>query len=185
MHAQNCLGVVCVLVWCAVSEQGLIGPFKLEDYVTGENYAIMLDSFFLPHLRQRRCSLHAQWFQQDGARPHTTPEVLEFLHSKFQHRSVQTFPTTIPVRILTVTTQSRFKSVWLLHLGLSEGQSVQQCSPNSAWTEGEDQGKLCTGHKRDAHLCYTELFIRSSNGSIVPRGSHRACQPHRYTYVKF
>jgi len=48
----------------------------------------MLDSFFLPQLRRRRCSLHAQWFQQDGARPHTTPEVLEFLHSKFQHRIV-------------------------------------------------------------------------------------------------
>ena len=75
-----------VLVWCAVYAQGLIGPFMFEDYVTGENYAMMLDSFFLPQLRQRRCSLHAQWFQKDGARPHTTPEVLDFLHSKFQHR---------------------------------------------------------------------------------------------------
>jgi hypothetical protein len=37
------------------------------DYVTGENYAMMLD-FFLPQLR--RCSLHTEWFQQDGARPH-------------------------------------------------------------------------------------------------------------------
>jgi len=77
-----------VLVWCAVSAQGLIGPFIFEDYVTGGNNAMMLDPFFLPQLRQRRCSLHAQRFQQDGARPHTTPEVLEFLHSKFQHRIV-------------------------------------------------------------------------------------------------
>jgi hypothetical protein len=58
-----------------------------EDYVTGENYAMMLDSFH-PQLRRRRRSLHAQWFQQDGARPHATPEVLEFLHSKFQQRIV-------------------------------------------------------------------------------------------------
>jgi len=43
---------------------------------------------FLPQLRRRRCSLNAQWFQQDGARPHTIPQVLEILHSKFQHRIV-------------------------------------------------------------------------------------------------
>jgi len=79
LHAQK------VLMWCAVSTQSLTGPFMFEDYVNGENYAMMLDSFFLPQLRRRQCSLHAQWFQQDGARPHTTPEVLEFLHSKFQH----------------------------------------------------------------------------------------------------
>ena len=42
LHAQK------VLVWCAVSAQGLIGPFMFEDYVTGENCAIMLDSSFLP-----------------------------------------------------------------------------------------------------------------------------------------
>jgi hypothetical protein len=47
---------------------------------------MMLDSFFLPQVRWRRYSLHVQWFQQDGARRRTTPQVLEFLHSKFQHR---------------------------------------------------------------------------------------------------
>ena len=118
---------------------------------------MMLDSF-LPQLKRRQCSLHAQWFQQDGARPHTTPEVLEFLHSKFQHRSDQSFPTAIPVRILKATMQPRFKSMWFLPLGLSEGKSVQQCSPNSAWTEGEDQGKVCTGHKRNAHPLYRNLY---------------------------
>jgi len=128
------------LMWCAVSAQGLIGPFMFEDYVTGENYVMMLDSFL--HQLRRRCSLHAWWYHQDGARPHTTPEVLEILHSKFQHRSVQSFSTAIPVRILMATMQSRFKSVWLLPLGLSEGQNVQQCSLNSVWTEGEDQGKF-------------------------------------------
>jgi len=99
--------------------------------------------------------------------------------------SVQSFPSAIPVRILMATMQFRFKSAWLLSLGLSEGQSVQQCSPNSAWTEGEDQGKLCTGHKRNAQPCCTEPCITSSSGSRVPRGSHRACHPQRYPYVEF
>jgi hypothetical protein len=68
---KSTLHALKVLVWCAVSAQGLIGPFMFEDYVTGENYAMMLDSFLLS--QQRQHSLHAQWFQQDGARPHTTP----------------------------------------------------------------------------------------------------------------
>ena len=49
---------------------------------------MMLDSFFLAQLRRRRSFLHAQWFQQAGVRTHTTPEVLEFLHSKFLIRIV-------------------------------------------------------------------------------------------------
>jgi len=93
LHAQK------VLVWCAVSVQGLIEPFMFEAYITGENYTMMLDSFFFPQLRQRRCSVRAQWFQQDGARPHTTPEVLEFLHSKFQHRILSScFPQQFQCR---------------------------------------------------------------------------------------
>ena len=39
-------------------------------------------------------------------------------------------------RTLTLWNTFGFKSVWLLPLALSEGQSVQQCSPNSARTEG-------------------------------------------------
>jgi hypothetical protein len=52
-------------------------------------------------------------------------------------------------------------------------------------TEGEDQGKLCTGHKRNAEPYCTELCTTSSSVSRVPRGSHRACRPQRYPYVKF
>jgi len=57
LHAQK------VLAWCAVSAQGLIGPFKFENYVTGKNYAMTFDSLLLPQLRLRRDCLHAQWFQ--------------------------------------------------------------------------------------------------------------------------
>jgi hypothetical protein len=63
--------------------------------------------------------------------------------------------------------------------------SVQQCSPSSAWTEREDQGKSWTGHKRNAHPCCREPCIKSSSGSRAPTGSHRACHPQRYPYVKF
>jgi hypothetical protein len=88
-------------------------------------------------------------------------------------------------RTLTLWVTFGFKSVWLLPLGLSEEQSVLQCTLKCARTEGEDEGKLCTGHKRNARPCSTELCIMSSSVSRVPRGSHRACHPQRYPYVKF
>jgi hypothetical protein len=113
------------LVWCAVSAQGLIEPFIFED-LFGENYGMMVDSFFLPQLRRRRCSLHAQWFQQDGTRPHTTPDVLELLHSKFQHlivsnRFPQKFQCGFSWPPCSPDLNPRDYFLW----GLSEGQNVQ------------------------------------------------------------
>jgi hypothetical protein len=67
-----------------------------EDYVTEKNDVMMLVSSFLHQLRWRLFSFHAQWFQKDGARPHTIPDVLEFMHSKFQHRIMtKRFPQQI------------------------------------------------------------------------------------------
>ena len=176
LHAQK------VLVWCAVSVQGLIGPLMFEDYVNGENYAMKLDSSFLPQLRRRRCSLYARWFQQDGARPHTTPEVLEFLHSKFQNRIVSNrFPQQFQCGFSWPPCSPDLNPCDYFLWGYLKDKMFS----SAPWTEGEDQGKLCTGHKRNAHPCCTELCITSSSGSRVLRGSHRACHPQRYTYVKF
>lgn len=93
-----------------------------DDRVTRESYAMILDSFLIPEL----C------FQQDGAGAHTTPDVLEFLHYEFQHRVVSNrFPQQFLCGFSWPTMQSRAKSVCLLPLGVSEGQSVQQWSLKS------------------------------------------------------
>jgi hypothetical protein len=82
--------------------------------------------------------------------------------------------------------RTRFVEEFSDHLQQNtDEQSVQHCSLNSAWTEGEDQGKLRTGHKRNAHLCCTELCITSWSSSRVPRGSLRARHLQHYLYVKF
>jgi hypothetical protein len=162
------------LVWCAVSAQGLIGPFMLEDYVAAENYAMMLDSFFLPQLRQRTCSLHAQWFQQDGARPHTTPEVLEFLHSKFQHHIVSNrFPQQFQCGFSWPPCSPGLKPCDYILWGCLKDRVFS----SSPWTLPELMERI-------KESC-AELCIMSSSGSRVSRGSHQACHTQRYTYVKF
>ena len=44
--------------------------------VTGARYKRMLDDFLDPELERLGILLHQVWFQQDGAAPHTTREVL-------------------------------------------------------------------------------------------------------------
>ena len=73
-----------VNVWCAVLDDQLIGPFVLEDRLTGEAYLRFLQEE-LPRLledvplnkRDRMC------FQHDGAPPHSSLEVINFLNYRF------------------------------------------------------------------------------------------------------
>lgn len=58
-----------VNVRCGLSSRRLIGPFRFEGIVTGENYLTMLDDFIVPVIR----ALYGNdnfYFQQDGATLH-------------------------------------------------------------------------------------------------------------------
>ncbi len=74
-----------VNVWCAVTPDGLIGPyFHDASTVNGDRYLDMLEEFFPPNL-----SLRLQkegFFQQDGAPCHFTLRVREFLQKHFGDR---------------------------------------------------------------------------------------------------
>ena len=61
-------GARSVMVWCAISEKGVIGPYFFEnESVTGDSYKKMLRYFLFPRLRDYPQDLI---FQQDGAPPH-------------------------------------------------------------------------------------------------------------------
>jgi len=77
-----------VTAWCAVSMQGVIGPFFFEERghtvtVTASRYRNMLSGFFVPELHRRGIPLDKVWIQQDGATAHTTAGVLSFLQQTF------------------------------------------------------------------------------------------------------
>ena len=142
----------------------------------------MLNSF-LPQLRRRRCSLHAQWFQQDGARPHNTPEVLKFLHSKFQHRILSNrFPQQFQCGFSWPPCSPYLNRcdyfLWSYLKDKVFSSAPRTLSELKEWIK-ESGAQVTRG------MLTRVLQNLSSSGSRVPRGSHRACHPQRYPYVKF
>ena len=82
-------------VWCAISSQGIIGPYFFEENeravtVNGTRYRAMLQDYFFPSLRRlvRTRALRKQWFQQDGATCHTANDTLSLLSGMFQQRII-------------------------------------------------------------------------------------------------
>ena len=77
-----------VTVWCGLSKRGIIGPYFFQSRgrtatVTGGRYGEMLDTFLIPELQRQHIPLRRVWFQQDGATPHTTRQVLARLQAHF------------------------------------------------------------------------------------------------------
>ena len=56
-----------VMVWLALSSNGLIGPFFFVENVTGDSYLQMLKDFFWPSVSNWN-NLEELWFMQVGAR---------------------------------------------------------------------------------------------------------------------
>lgn len=82
-----------LVVWCAMSSTGIIGPFFFRDAkgncanVTGVNYLQMLQEYAIPQLRARG-NLDNVFFQQDGAPAHYAIIVRDFLNVTFPDRWV-------------------------------------------------------------------------------------------------
>jgi transposase len=76
-----------VMVWCGIWGDEIIGPFFFENTVTGQSYLNLLENDLDPVLDDailgRRRTM---WFQQDGAPPHFSLVVREWLDNKFRNR---------------------------------------------------------------------------------------------------
>lgn len=85
-----------VTVWVAMRHGGgIIGPFFFEDdrgetvTVTQERYVSeALEPFWRELKRRRGIRRHEEWFQQDGAPPHTAKRSLEWLEEHFPDRHI-------------------------------------------------------------------------------------------------
>lgn len=73
-----------VVVWGGVWKGGVVGPFFFDENVNGDNYLAMLQEFLVPFLRQKRIVSKIR-FQQDGAPPHWSRKVRQFLDRAFPH----------------------------------------------------------------------------------------------------
>jgi len=73
-----------VNVWCAVLDDQLIGPFILEGHLTGEAYIRFLQEELPLLLEDGPLNKRGHmYFQHDGAPPHFSSEVRNFLNYRF------------------------------------------------------------------------------------------------------
>lgn len=90
LHVEKCTA------WCAISSNGIIGPYWFEDIetkkavaVNQERYKHVLTKFWAALLRRvGEAKRKRQWFQQDGATPHTAKQTLKWLEDRFHGRVI-------------------------------------------------------------------------------------------------
>lgn len=76
-----------VIVWMGAWSGALIGPYMFETTVNGKRYLEMLRDWLLPQLRQIESFNNGEmFFQQDGAPPHWSRAVRNWLDASFPHR---------------------------------------------------------------------------------------------------
>lgn len=74
-----------ITVWCAICEKGIFGPVFVDQNVSGELYKRLLRDKFIP-FAQGLNAVDRYWFMQDGATPHRTKNVFNFLDKHFTGR---------------------------------------------------------------------------------------------------
>ena len=83
LHSAKCTA------WVAISKHGIIGPFWFENdvgetvTVNKERYIVVLNKFWRALGARRGMRREEQWFQQDGATPHTANITMEWLDHRF------------------------------------------------------------------------------------------------------
>ena len=76
-----------VNVWGGISSSGVLGPIFFDGTVTGDNYLEILMNQVVPQLQQQP-NLHDLYFQQDGAPPHYSRAVREYLDETFPEKCI-------------------------------------------------------------------------------------------------
>lgn len=78
-----------LIVWCGIVNGYLIGPFFFDGNVNSANYLHFLEHE-LPLLLENvdLATRQRMWFQHDGASPHRSRRVQQFLHRLFPHKFI-------------------------------------------------------------------------------------------------
>jgi hypothetical protein len=69
-------------VWAGIHSRGIIGPYFFEQSVNGQSYLSMLQDYAVPQLMELE-NAHEFFWQQDGAPPHWSLVVREYLRDVF------------------------------------------------------------------------------------------------------
>lgn len=73
-------------VWAGLFAGHVIGPFFIDGNLTGQRYLQLLQQEIVPAINNLSPDINLTWYQQDGAPPHFSREVREFLDVTFPNR---------------------------------------------------------------------------------------------------
>jgi len=86
-HVTNFQRRFSVNVWCGLLGNGLFGPFVFHNNLTGNTYEAFLSNDLPGLLEDIPLMARSQmYFQHDGAPPHYTRHVTEYLNESFRNR---------------------------------------------------------------------------------------------------
>lgn len=85
-HATRTQRPQKVNVWAGILGTRIIGPFFIEGNLTGQKYLELLQNQIVPALQALDINVNEIWYQMDGAPPHSTMAVRNFLEQTFPHR---------------------------------------------------------------------------------------------------
>lgn len=81
-----------VNVWCAISYNGIIGPYFIEGKLNQHKYLNLLETFFHEYLHTLPLDERARlYFQQDGCTSHSTQIVRNWLNNNFPEKWIGRF----------------------------------------------------------------------------------------------
>jgi hypothetical protein len=155
-----------VNVWCGMMKDRIIGPFFfIEPAVTGNIYLDTLEQFAVPQLLPQQPNVISQ--QQDGAPPHWSLDVRDFLDRTVPQRWIgRDGPTRWPPRSPDITPLDFF--LW----GYVKDRVFCHPDTRCCWTPQKNYG--CHPHP---HIWYTEKhmgwneyrldILRATNGAHV------------------
>lgn len=79
------MGAQHAMAWVEIIDQKITGPYYLPDgRVNGESYLQMLREYVIPELEHRGIDPNEVIYMHDGAPPHISIQVREFLNQNFQ-----------------------------------------------------------------------------------------------------
>lgn len=77
----------CVNVWAGMCGNKILGPYIFNENLNGNLYLAFLNTTFQDYLEEFPLGrLRRLWFQQDGAPPHNTLNVRNFLNEEFPQK---------------------------------------------------------------------------------------------------
>lgn len=124
-----------IMVWAAVSSKGIIGPFFREQPINAVRYLGILEEFVTIHTALKDRS-NASWFMQDGARPHRTSAVFDFLNEHFSERVIALdYDMHTGRGIAWPPYSQRLKALRLFSLGIPERCDIPPNSTNNCRAE--------------------------------------------------